>query len=76
MTKLPEGITQIEYLKEKGILGSMTDWTWDGKIQTCCGSKKYYYHKVGCKACTTGVNDELKDLWEAEQKELKDKNQT
>lgn len=69
MKKYPDGLTQLQYLEREGLLGSMMDWTWNGQIQICCGSKKYYYHKRGCKACTTGMNDELKDLWEQEQAE-------
>lgn len=53
--------TQLEMLRERGLLGSPLDFSWNGKMHTCCGSPRAYYHRVGCKACGDGLNDELKD---------------
>ncbi len=46
-------MTQVAFLKLKGLHGSMRDPFWDKKkkMHTCCGSPRSYYHRSGCKAC-------------------------
>lgn len=51
--------TQIEVLREQGLLGSALDPFWNGKMHECCGSPRSYYHKPGCPACGDGMNGEL-----------------
>lgn len=44
---------QLEKLKTKGLYGSRKDPYWNKKRgrHDCCGAKRWWYHKEGCKAC-------------------------
>lgn len=46
--------TQIERLKQQGLYGSTRDpyWNRTTKRHDCCGAKRAFYHRKGCKACT------------------------
>jgi hypothetical protein len=67
--QVAEKLTQIDQLRIDGLLGSPLDFTWDGEKHICCGTRRSYYHRKGCKACTVGLHNELKDLYEQEQRE-------
>lgn len=43
---------QLDKLRAAGRLGSAGDPMWNGKMHECCGSKRAYYHREGCKLCT------------------------
>lgn len=70
----PSGvINEYQYQKHlAGGVGSMRDKTWKrtgtGKhgnpvgLHTCCGSKRSYRHKVGCKMMAQLDSDDLSDL--------------
>lgn len=49
----PKGMTQIERLKRDGLYGTAGDPFWNKKTKTheCCGTRRSYYHRKGCKAC-------------------------
>lgn len=53
-------ISQIEKLREQGLLGSVEDSKWNGKMHECCGSTRSYYHRAGCPLCV-GKLEEVKN---------------
>lgn len=64
-------VNSYQLAKFRGRLGSRKDHTWvrnennpSKGHHSCCGSKRDYYHKIGCKAAGGGPDDlsDLKDL--------------
>ncbi len=52
-----------EWARDQSRTGaSGKDSTWNGKIHTCCKSKRSIRHKVSCKNALCNYNDDLSDL--------------